>query len=235
MKSRLEAIAGKGVIIVHATNRMADLVLEDVGTLLAHADYITCSSSTRILKCDRATGKAEDDPDYDDLVAGCNFSPEACREQAARFEELSLTAEINQTPRKVSYTFRPGTPLERRHEIHQALRCMQPEGIDVFMVEDRDNHIIDFLPEYCTKQKVLEFILSKEGVDPAHVIAFGNSNNDIPLLRGDFTCVAVGDSRDSLKNHVNALRQINPGTERHVIAPRPSTEGVLWGLDQFNL
>lgn len=232
LRNRLDYLSSQGVLIVHATNRMAEFVLEDIG-LLAKADYITCSASTRILKYNRQADTYADDPDYDALVQSCNFDPEVCREQMSQFPELHLTPDINQTDRKVSCTFTPGTPIERRVEIEAALQQMQPPTIKIFMVEDRDNHIIDFLPAFCTKAATLAFIMKKEKLEPEDVIAFGNSNNDIPLLGEKFTSVAVGDSRPSLLEHVEQMKA--NGSKRHHVAPLENTQGVLWGLDLYGM
>lgn len=232
LKARLEELASRGIIVVHATNRMANLVLQDMD-LLASAKYITCSASTQILVFNPKTQQYEDDQDYNKLVAGCNFSPEKCWDDSEGFDELILTDSINQTDRKVSYTFKSGTTLERRHEIHQALKSKQSEGVEVFMVEGGDNHIIDFLPIFCTKAAVVSFIMKKENLEPNNVLAAGNSNNDIPMLDVASHAIAVSDSRPSLLEAFQ--RSQDEGKNGHVVAPLPNTAGVLWALEQHCL
>jgi HAD superfamily hydrolase (TIGR01484 family) len=231
LKSRLADFSMRGGVVVHATNRMAELVLQDLD-LLARAKYITCSASTRILSHDPKTGEYVDDPDYNALVASCHFSVEKCKSDAGKFNELTLTAPINQTDRKVSYTFVESTPVERRREIHDALRALQPDSIEVFMVEDKDNHIIDFLPKFCTKAAVIKFIMDKEGLKPEQILAAGNSNNDIPMLEIADHAVAVADSRKSL---LTAFAASTAKGSQHIVALEPNTRGVIWALDEFVL
>lgn len=235
LKSKVEALRAKGVVVVHATNRMLPLYQEHHGTLLAVPDYVTCSASTEIFRVLHPQGTLQRDDAYGRMIADSGFDAGRSRAIGEQYAELRLMEGVHLTDRKVSFRFDEDTPIARRHDIFNALSASDNPGASVFMVEDPETHIIDFLPSVCTKRGVVDFLARQEIVAPGRVFVVGNSNNDIPMFAAAFNCAAVGNARDSLKNHVSGLQEESGDTRRYVVAPDSNARGVSWALDHFRI
>lgn len=235
LRERLENLKKQGAVIVHATNRMFHLY-EETSHLLATPNYLGCSASTCVYK------KTEDgifipSDKYTDMLAASGFSRDLCVQHGLEFSDaLVLSGAEHQTDTKISFLFKENVSLEEKNAIFRALQSRSKDGTSVSMVEDRDTHIIDFLPSMANKGSVVHHIAQIEGIHPDNIYVFGNANNDMSMFKHYLNCCAVGNASNSLKNHVKSLREdFNDKKEKYIIAPTHNALGVLHGLQHFGL
>lgn len=232
LKFLLESLRDQGVIVVHVTNRMFDLYKRSEH-LLAESDYVACAASTRLFQRTDA-GLLIPEKNYEDKIKESNFDPKRCEEHANLFADaLTQSGAEHQTDRKVSYHIHSDIPVTNRFHIFNQLKNMQPDGTSVFMVEDLNNHIIDFLPTICNKGNIIRHIAQIEKIPPQNVFVFGNANNDIAMFQNDFNGAAVGNATLLLREHIQSLQKNKNNSGRHIISPEINTESVLSGLQHF--
>lgn len=75
----------------------------------------------------------------------------------------------------------------------------------------------------CTKGSTLAHMVSELGLKPEQVVAFGNSQNDISMLKYAGTAVAVANADDNVK------------AVAHEICPSNEDDGVAHWLEEHIL
>jgi len=114
------------------------------------------------------------------------------------------------------YHKRTGAPLEVRSDFDTFLRGIAPtkliivdapERIDQLLPEMRDRYgdqldvtksnkeYLEFLPPGANKGSALAFVADRYGISSAESIAFGDSWNDLPMLRWAGLSIAVGNAK----------------------------------------
>ena len=105
---------------------------------------------------------------------------------------ISLIQNSNKPVLKVVGTSEP----EKIKEVTQKLTQILPKNLSC-------NNGIDYLVEIINKEydkgSAVRFLSKYYNIPYDRIITVGDSNNDIPLLDGDWHGVAVGDAKDSLK------------------------------------
>ncbi|HSL00446.1 MAG TPA: Cof-type HAD-IIB family hydrolase [Rubrobacteraceae bacterium] len=72
-----------------------------------------------------------------------------------------------------------------------------------------------------TKSNALRFLCDHWGIDPARIIAFGDADNDVDMLRFAGHGVAVGGMTDEVRRAADA------------VAPPANEDGVAWYLEEL--
>jgi Cof subfamily protein (haloacid dehalogenase superfamily) len=92
-----------------------------------------------------------------------------------------------------------------------------PEGVEVWLEEAREAFagrlfVTRSLPHYVEvgglegkKSHALRFLCERWGIDPARVLAFGDADNDIDMLRFAGTGVAVGPMNDEVRDAADSV------------------------------
>ncbi len=220
------------VLVAHATNGILSDVLK-VKNCLANPHYVSSGASTQMHRS--ASGwELEEDEDFKALVRSSGFDSESALALGKKYPVLRALGKVHQSDVKASFQFREGVSLQERVEIYDEIKRYYQNQPDtgVFYVEGRENYYIDILPAVCTKGGNIDYIISKEGIASDRVIAIGNGNNDISMMRTEFLCVAVGNSVPELKNHIQSMSN---STERHFITNGQRAVGVLEALRHFGL
>ena len=115
----------------------------------------------------------------------------------------------------------------RRPQVADAVRAIPPSGIRAFfeLVIGRDGTLHDAAITHieATKESALEFLCQRWAIDPAHVLALGDAEADIGMIRMAGTGVAMG----------NAHPEVRAAADW--IAPSAGDAGVAVALRQFIL
>jgi len=122
-----------------------------------------------------------------------------------------------QTPFKASYA----VPRERWASARAAVERISPVGI----VTSGDSDF-DVIPEYAGKAAPIEFLSDHFGVAPDHVVAVGDSMNDLSML-------AAAPHRIVVANAEPALIASTSGSAFH--STRTHAGGVIEGLQALGL
>ena len=81
----------------------------------------------------------------------------------------------------------------------------------------------DLCHPFATKQNAMDFLCERLGVSLSEVMALGDSNNDIGMIRHAGIGVAMGDAHESVKSAAN------------VVAPACAEGGFAWAVNKFVL
>lgn len=71
-------------------------------------------------------------------------------------------------------------------------------GAYLYITKTTDEYL-EFMPPHANKGAALRLVAERLGVDIADTVAFGDGNNDIPLLEAAGLGIAVGNAKDKLK------------------------------------
>ena len=94
---------------------------------------------------------------------------------------------------KIIFTNTP----ERTNEVRNSLPA---RIVERYEVSNSVPHRVEFVSKGITKSKALEIIGAKIGISPAEMIAFGDQDNDIPMLKSAGFSVAMGNATDEVKD-----------------------------------
>ena len=115
---------------------------------------------------------------------------------------------------KIAYV---NTPEETKK-----LRASLPEHLfNNYEVSSSVPQFVEIVKKGITKARALELIESKIGIAPNEIIAFGDQDNDIPMLKHAGCAVAMGNASDEVK----ALSSFVTGTN--------DEDGVAQAIDYF--
>ena len=167
-----------------------------------------------------------------------------CRENRLQlnfyWQDLLYTAEI--TPWLELYRNRTGAPVKVLPDFHTALRGIaptkliivdEPVTIDRLLPQMREKfgsslyvtksnaEYLEFLPPNANKGAALAFVAERYGVSAQETIAFGDSWNDLPMIRWAGLSIAVG----------NAKPEVIEAADRVVL--RSSEDGVGIALEEI--
>ncbi|MEM1344934.1 MAG: HAD family hydrolase [Pseudomonadota bacterium] len=91
-----------------------------------------------------------------------------------------------------------------------------------------DNRFFDVLPRGVSKGPSLLRLIEHLGVDPARVLAAGDTLNDLSMLASGLKAVAVGNSEPGLLAHLDGLDNVH-------CARAPGAGGILEAIEAFAL
>ncbi len=94
-----------------------------------------------------------------------------------------------------------------RDRISQLLPVVQKEYHDQLYMVITEHEMIDFLHPQANKALATQALASKLGVTQNEVLAFGDGNNDVPLLAWAGMSVAMAHGRDSARR---AAKKVSP-------------------------
>jgi Cof subfamily protein (haloacid dehalogenase superfamily) len=106
-----------------------------------------------------------------------------------------------------------GTGLQKliwttaRERIAQLTPELQREFHDRLYVVNTEHEMLEFLNPRTNKALATQALAKKLGIDQASVLAFGDGNNDVPLLEWAGMSVAMAHGRDSARR---AAKRISP-------------------------
>lgn len=112
--------------------------------------------------------------------------------------------------------------LVGRPEAIRVLRGSLPEGLsERFEVSSSVPQFIDFVSRGISKSVALDRIGSVWGITPSQMVAFGDEENDIPMLRFVGLSVAMGNASESVKEVAD------------IVAASNEDDGVARALDEI--
>ncbi len=234
---------GKAVV-VHVSNGMRHL-FDQVESILAAPDYITCSASTAIYK--KTEQGWELDEGFQNLIESCHYDTAVAEQAVAKYAMLKQTGPEHQTALKRSYIFdnislskaerlKTFDKLQAEFSDHPGMKAFYVEGkMDENGMVDAKGPFatIDILPIVCTKGECIKYLAEKEGIDAGHIVVSGNGDNDISMFKREFRTIAVGNAQSLLKAHSQELASQDP--VGHIIANGTRSEAVLEGLRHFGV
>ena len=241
LKNRLSTLSDDGHLITFVSNGMLHLYEgQPCEQQLATPTYLGASANTILYK--RVGNKLIEDPNWTAAVKkSCSFNPKKLSSiiTSSPFSDFLIPKETeHETNLKISFDIARDYRLSQHKTLFQALSGLFQEetGIDVFYVEGdygSDGHpaVIDILPTLCTKGGIITHINQEENIAPENTVVFGNGNNDISMFKEAYRCVAVGNSSDALKQHVENM----PDSNRHLVAKGVRAQSVLNGLKKLGL
>ncbi|SCZ49630.1 HAD-IIB family hydrolase [Thiohalomonas denitrificans] len=146
------------------------------------------------------------------------WDPEGLRQAMGDIPGVRLQAADRD--HKIDYFIDPDTAPPVR-KIIRYLRNLDLHANVVYSHE----RFLDLLPIRASKGLALRYVAAKWGISPQHILAAGDSGNDIEMLRGDILGVVVG-------NHSHELERLR-GEPGIYFAEAHHAAGVLEGLHHY--
>jgi len=199
---------------------------------LGNPDILVCSVGTEIFYEATAESEPVPDPKWIELL-NQGWDRSAVVECAAQLSGLSLQAESEQRPHKVSY--RVGVRgKEAEEQIERLRRDLSQAGLSAKVIYSGGEDL-DVLPQQASKGKGLEFLLKEiqnlVGSPQDGVLVNGDSGNDVELfqvpgVRGTM----VSNAHPELRQWVEANQSPNIFQ-----ASKRCAGGILEAIDHFSL
>lgn len=201
-------------ILVYATGRtrrsVARLVAE---TVAPEPDVVISLVGTEINDRDGRPW-----PGWLDRFAG--WEAERVRRLLAANDRLELQPAQHQSRLKASY-FAPSMSETELGSIRDGLRAV---GLDALVVYSGDL-FLDVLAADSGKGAAARAVVAELGLEPADVLAFGDSGNDVGLFEEGFRGTVVANATPELRQAVN-------GAAYH--SPLPYADGILDGIRHWS-
>ena len=135
-----------------------------------------------------------------------------CRNNRMECSEVENLADfLNFAPIKILMSVLP----ERIDEVQAKIAAMLPEEL---IVTQTAAFYLEVIPRSINKGQGIRDICRTLSISPAEVIAFGDSENDIPMLRAAGMGVAMGNARDDVKAAADMVTRTN------------NEDGIAWAL-----
>lgn len=113
--------------------------------------------------------------------------------------------------------------LEEPTKLEVISKTLQEKYGDVLEIVRSKVNFLEINCGHCTKGSTLAQMVTKLGLSPAEVVAFGNSQNDISMLEYAGTAVAVANAEDNVKAIAN------------VVCPSNEDDGVAHWIEEHIL
>lgn len=141
-------------------------------------------------------------------------------ELLSKLDFLELQEKAAQRKFKISYNIEPGK--DRIAEIHDIL---SKNKVRYTLVYSHEKYV-DIIPYRASKGKAIRYLSYKWEIPLSHFLVSGDSGNDEEMLRGEQMGVVVGNYSPELED----LKGVN----RIYFAKRPSSGGILEGIQKYN-
>ncbi|MNV95888.1 Mannosylfructose-phosphate phosphatase [compost metagenome] len=86
---------------------------------------------------------------------------------------------------------------------------------------------LDFIPKRASKGNAIKFLCRKWAIPLSHVIAAGDSGNDVDMFRGPVKGIIVGNRSAELADYET--------TKSIYVAKSSASEGILEGLKHYKI
>jgi len=200
--------------LVYATGRTRDSVARLVGeTPAPEPDVVISLVGTEIH--DRS-GRPW--PGW--LERFADWDADRVRRALAGDDRLELQPAQHQSRLKASYF----VPALRGPDLLAFQGRLRREGLSALVVYSGDFYL-DVLPASSGKGAAARAVVRDLGVEPANVLAFGDSGNDIGLFQEGFQGTVVANATPELRLAVNG---------RAYLSPYPFADGILDGIRHWS-
>lgn len=121
--------------------------------------------------------------------------------QNQSFDEITkLLEDPSVSYLKLALTDKDETKLQKLQQ------DLKKDGIDsVFS----DPHFLEITPKNITKAHSLIFLADYLGIDPHEIVAFGDQENDIAMLKVSGTSIAMGNAKKQVKSIADEVTKTN--------------------------
>lgn len=143
---------------------------------------------------------------------------------AGHFSDLTLQADSEQNPFKVSYFLAEQVADELIPRLESAL---SERGLSYKLIYSGGQDL-DILPQNGDKGLAIQFLRQKWGTDAQQTIVCGDSGNDIALFRGEERGIIVSNARPELLQWYE-----ENATDYRYLAQSAAAGGILEGLKHF--
>ena len=207
------AEVGDRLVLVYATGRFFESVVEDVRTTsLPEPLTVIGGVGSEI----RSYPGGEQDPAWVARLSH-QWSARRVRELLSAEPGLELQPESSQSGFKASFFLRDAPPEQRDHLKTELLKA----GIRANIIYS-SNRDLDILPAAADKGSAAAFLAQSLGFDRNRVIVAGNSGNDARLFEQAFYGIIVSNAHEELKRYADQ--------DRVYLSPHARADGVRDGL-----
>ena len=201
-RDALDLSAHHGLLMAYNGGAIAEA---DSGRLL-HASPMEIESAREVL---RLLEKLPVTPILDDGVVfyvtnrnGYMVEYECRNNRMECLERSDLAGTLDFAPFKILMSAYP----EHLQEIQAEIRRSLPVGLSVVQTAP---FYLEIIPSHTDKGKGLLSVCRAIGIDPSESIAFGDSENDIPMLRAAGLGIAMGNADDAVKESADRVTLSN--------------------------
>jgi len=219
MYELLQLIDGKNILLVFDTGRHLPSVMgfvQEKGIRIPDASICMVGTEIFVRGDD---GELVLDSEWSDIISD-SWQRNKIVELLGNVQGLTIQDEEWQTKFKASYFLRENVDDVLR-EVDQR---MQKTGLKATAIHSA-GAFLDFLPIKSGKAKATDYLAKKFGVPKEHVVACGDSGNDLDLFEAGFKGIIVGNAHSELSNFRG------PGAYH---ATGEYSAGIIEGLRHFD-
>lgn len=203
-----------GILMAYNGGKVVDAA---DGTLLSetHIDMETTRSILRFLETLPVTVILDDGKRfYVEDAHGYKVEYECWNNQMEYTEVDNLADFLDFSPVKLLLSVDPAEILNIQNTIREHL----PDDLSVVRTAP---FYLEIIPVSINKGKALLDVCSRLGIDPADAAAFGDSENDIPMIQAAGCGVAMGNAEDAVKAAADKVTLSN------------NSDGIAYALREF--
>lgn len=231
--------------LVFVTGRHRESVQSAIGDYsLPEPRYLVCDVGTSIYERLTPAGAKNSSEDWrpmigyfsclEQLTEGCSRSQ--LQDQVLdEIKGIQLQEREKQAPFKLSFYCKSDHLSETESAINQLLERLSLPYSTIASVDPFcQQGLIDLLPAGVNKRFAVAWLCEKLNLEfNEQVIFAGDSGNDFALLRSSCHAVFVANGNRELARELSMIRTQEETISRLFLASRPSTSGVLEGVDYF--
>jgi HAD superfamily hydrolase (TIGR01484 family) len=233
LKDLLNDLGANGHIILHVTNGTFSL-FADHQERLASPHFLSTTAATEFYERSSLGSAFDISRDFRDAISRLQYNSQETKGLEQSFSHITPLTGEHDSIYKSSYVIDLHLLAEDKQEIVRKIQEHFKEHSDTLVTHLAVDGIdyIDIVPNLCNKGSIISWLANALNIKNQDVLVFGNGSNDISMFKKEFKGVAVGNSSESLKEHV---RLMHNQSEEQYIANGIMANGVIEGLEHFKL